>query len=106
MVVAKVEKSTVVERIRAILDRINEEMELAVPVSEETPLIGGESGLDSVAFLNMIGLIEEWLEEEYDLFIAVISPDEDFSPAGTFGSVGRLAEYLVGLIGRERKCVA
>ena len=101
--IAMVEKSRVVEGICAILAKINEEMNLGLTVSKEMPLIGGDSGIYSVGFLNMISLVQEWLEEEYQVFSSVIAPDENFDPNGTFGSVGRFADYLVQLIEMEQE---
>lgn len=101
--IAMVEKNEVVKGIWAILAKLNEEMDLALTVSAEMPLIGGESGIDSVAFLNMISLIEEWLDRKYGCYSPIIAPDENFSPTGTFGSIDRLAEHLVKLIEEERE---
>lgn len=97
------ERVRVLEGVFKILTRLSEEMDLALEVSEEMPLIGGDSGIDSVGFLNLISLVQEWLEEEYQIFVSVIAPDEHFEANGTFGSLGRFADYLVQLIAREQE---
>ena len=89
------------KEILGFLNRIKQEAGLDVEVSEDTAIIGGDSHFDSMTFLDLMGMIEDWIDERFNLFISVASEDEDFAPDGPFGNVRRLSVHLADLINRE-----
>lgn len=87
--------------ILKILEKINKEEGLGLEVSEETIIIGESSKLDSMAFLDLISAIEEWMDHTFGMFISISSDEENFEPDGPFGNAGRLADYLTEVITKE-----
>jgi acyl carrier protein len=85
--------------LHVLLDAIaqfNEELalgELLVP-SEETSLVPGSSGLDSLAFINLVTLFESLLENQMGLSLSLA---EEARTAGDdpWRSVGALADFVV-----------
>lgn len=88
--------------IIAIIDRIRSEMDLEMEITTDLVIIGESSLFDSMAFLDLIAGIEEWMDEKYELYISLAGDDEDFSPDGPFGRVDRLAQYVTDLVKKER----
>lgn len=95
-------KEEVTQSVLGFVSQLKKEMDLDIEVSEETVIIGEGSEFDSMVFLDLIGLIEDWIDVKFDLYISVASDDEDFDPDGPFGNVKRLSVYLTGLINSEK----
>ena len=70
-------------------------------VNEELVIIGESSLFDSLAFLDLVARIEEWMDETFELFVSLAGDEEDFNPDGPFGTVNSLAEYVTELVNRE-----
>jgi len=89
---------TVLKKVLGFVGKLKEETGLEIEVSEKTVIIGSGSQFDSMTFLDLVGMIEEWIDEEFDLFVSVASDDDDFEPDGPFGNVRRLSDHLTVLI--------
>lgn len=94
-------RDPIVRAIFKALEQLDGEMELGLAISENTVIVGDDSALDSMAFLNLIGMLEEWIADEHGLFVGIISEEEEFAENSPFGKVKDLADYLEKLISRE-----
>lgn len=96
-----VAKNLILQAIFKALEQLDQEMELGLSISEDTVIVGNGSALDSMAFLNLTGMLEEWISDEFGLFIGIISEEEEFNENSPFAKVKGLADYLEKLIARE-----
>src|SRR5437868_12170902 len=91
----KVTKEQLVGIIYESLEQVNEQLpcDQQIEKSLETRLIGGSAGLDSLAFVNFIALVEEKCARNYgnSLFLTTASSPE----SGLFKNVNSLADYLL-----------
>lgn len=83
------------------LNNLKEEAGLPLELDEQTIIIGEDSLFDSMAFLDLVGMLEDWIDEEFDLFIGLTDDEEDFEPDGPFGNVNNLVDHLVNLVSKE-----
>lgn len=88
------DRKVISREIQRILEKINREDGLGLEISEHTIIIGEFSRFDSLAFLDLISGLEEWIAHSLGVFISVVSEEENFDPDGPFGTAGRLADYL------------
>ncbi len=84
--------------VLGFLQKVNSESDLDLEASEATVIMGDESLFDSMKFLDFVGLIEDWIDEEFNIFLDIGSKDEDFKPEGPFANVGCLIDSLTILI--------
>lgn len=89
------------KKVLELVKTINEEANLELEASEDTVIIGEGSQFDSMTFLDLIGMIEDWIDEEFDTFVSIASDGDDFGPDGPFANVGSLIDRLTDLIREE-----
>jgi acyl carrier protein len=82
---------------RTVAERIEERLGAPEPVGPDTPLLGSESMLDSIAFVTLLLELEEQLADEgHDVELttdAALSAER--SP---FRTVGSLTDHLAGTV--------
>ncbi len=96
-----VTKEQTTEIIANIIDNIAKDLDLELTVSDDLVIIGESTVFDSMAFLDLVNGIEEWMDETFELYVSIATDDEDFRPDGPFGNVKRLAGYVAELINRK-----
>lgn len=86
--------------IYAAVDEVNleRENEPPLPKTPTTPIHGDESGLDSLSLVNLVVIVEENLEREFNTPF-ILSDDRALSAEPSpFESIGSLAGYLAQLV--------
>lgn len=90
-------RADVMDLVLAAIDEINQQLppDRGVPRSEEAPLTGPASALDSLAFLSLIVTAEERIAAAYrrpiNLAATLLELNDDQSPR----TVGELASLIV-----------
>lgn len=97
----EVTQEQVLKTILNIIDPIAAELDPTIEVNEDLVIIGDASPFDSMAFLDLMSGIEEWMDDTFFLYISLADDDEDFHPDGPFGTVQRLAAYVTDIVNRE-----
>lgn len=90
-------RNEVLALLYACLAELNEHRPAASQLSpsESTRLIGGTSGLDSLAYINLVAAIEQKIEARFQLQIMLQGPESFDSDSDPWRSVGALADYLL-----------
>jgi len=81
---------SVVEEINLLRDKKNQ-----LPLSPDLQLIGKETSLDSLGFLNLIVAIENALQNELSLPVSLSDSTELGDAEGPFQSLDNLADYIL-----------
>jgi len=79
------------------IDYLNDLNDTSVEASESEPLIGGDSELDSLDFVEMIVDIEQRLSDGYGISVSITSERAMSQHASPFKTVGTLADYVLKL---------
>jgi len=92
----ELKRGTVLESIRQSLTALNAERDPAdqIPIGEDTPLLGGESQLDSLAFVAFVADLEERLYTDTGREIVLVG-ELDATEAQPFRNVAALADRIV-----------
>ena len=87
--------------VRAAIDDVNNQNdgESKIGMSEETPLAGGDSDIDSLLLVNLFVAIEEKLEDATGKAIVIVTEDALNDGTHPFRTVGSLANYIEKLAG-------
>ncbi len=94
----ELKRPEVLDVIQKCLIALNAERgeDAQIAISEDTPLLGGESELDSLAFVSLVSDLEERLHEATGqdiVLVGELDPDGDHP----FRSVSALADRIVEL---------
>lgn len=98
---------TRLERVRQTVCRVIDELNEQLPPGErlgtspETVLVGAEGGLDSLGLVNLIALLEQRIEDDFQTSVSLIDDDLLSSASIHFASVGSTTDYLATVL-RER----
>ena len=89
-------KNRIVEIITNSIDEINEQLapKDQLEVSSDTHLFGNESKLDSLALVNLIVVIEQNIEDEFDVSITIADERAMSQKHSPFRTIGTLADYI------------
>jgi acyl carrier protein len=93
-----VNRADAVAFIQESLEALNSERESdeQIEISERTPLLGGDSKLDSLAFVSFVAELEERLLDDTDedfMLVGELGPSENHP----FRDVAALADHIVGM---------
>ena len=93
----------IVAIIYAAIDEVNSQSigELKIQKNLETQLLAKGSGLDSLAFVNLIVAVEGQLETSLGLFVVLVDEDSMSLQQNPFSTVGSLASYVEAVIARQ-----
>lgn len=69
------------------------------PITEETRLVGRGGILDSLGLVNLVVGVEEEINSRYGLTLSLADDRAMSQNRSPFGTVGRLAEYVIMLAG-------
>jgi acyl carrier protein len=93
----------IVAIIYAAIDEVNGQSigGLKIPKNLETQLLAKESGLDSLAFVNLIVAIEGQLETSLGLSVVLVDEDSMSLQENPFRTVGSLASYVEAVLAKQ-----
>jgi acyl carrier protein len=88
-------KQRVEQAVYAAIDELNEQLEEEnqIPKSPQTVLLGRAGKLDSIAFINLIVLLEEKCEEECGVLVSLSNSNPN-GGANPFETINSLIDYL------------
>lgn len=66
-------------------------------IDENTVIFGDEGILDSLSLLNVVNVLEQELEERYNVKLALTEPEEMAADRNPLQSLGGLADYILGV---------
>jgi acyl carrier protein len=92
----ELKRTDVLELIEQCLSGLNAERDHddQIPIGEDTPLLGGESQLDSLAFVSFVADLEDRLHESTRRDIVLVG-ELDASENHPFRDVSALADRIV-----------
>jgi acyl carrier protein len=81
--------------VYAAIDEINAQSggEEVVPKTPEARLLGGEHGVDSLTFVNLIVALEEQIQNRLGKPVVLVNEESMASQEHPFRTVGTLAQY-------------
>ena len=93
----------IVAIIYAAIDEVNSQSngELKIQKNLETQLLAKGSGLDSLAFVNLIVAVEGQLETSLGLSIVLVDEDSMSLQQNPFRTVGSLASYVEAVVAKQ-----
>ena len=93
-------KKKVVQIIFYAVEEINEQLpqEQQLGQSTKTVLFGKDGKLDSLALVNLIVVIEQNIEDEFDVSITLADERAMSQKHSPFRTIGTLADYIVMLL--------
>lgn len=95
---------TKVERvIFESIEEMNMGLENKIPLDKgnNTPLFGEKGVLDSLGLVNLIVVVEEKVENEFDVSVVLADERAMSQKRSPFKTIGSLADYIVVLLGEE-----
>jgi acyl carrier protein len=96
-------RDDILASIYAAIDELNSQSNegLKIQKSLETPLLAKESGLDSLAFVNLIVAVEGQLETSLGLSGVLVDEVSMSLHEHPFRNVGTLARYVEAVIAKQ-----
>ena len=93
----------IVAIIYAAIDEVNSQSIGALKIQKDldTQLLAKGSGLDSLAFVNLIVAIEGQLETSLGLSVVLVDEDSMSLQENPFRTVGSLASYVEAVLARQ-----
>ena len=94
----------VLELVYSAIDEVNGQFEsIVIEKQRETPLLGGEGGVDSVAFLNLIVAIEGLVQQKHGVTVVLVDEGGMALQEGPFRTVETLARYVERLLRQQHQ---
>ena len=84
------------------IDEVNAQSSKAAVLikSPEADLLGGNGGVDSLTFVNLIVALEERIEERLGEFVVLVDEDTLTRKDRPFRTVGALTAYVESIVNR------
>ena len=97
------DKAEVLEAIYTAINEVNEELsdDEQIAKGPNTVLVAKSGGLDSLALINLIGEVEDKIEDEFDASITLADENAMTMENSPFATIDSLAAYIVTLIEAE-----
>ena len=92
-------ENVVINTIREINEQLPQEQQLGQ--STETVLYGKNGKLDSLGLVNLLVIIEQNIEDEYDVSITIADERAMSQKHSPFRTIGSLADYIEMLLKQE-----
>ena len=98
-------ESTAVSVILSAIREYNQQVptDRRIPETPETALFGSEGHVDSLGLVNLILIVEEHLQEEYRVALALADERAMSQDRNPFGSVHSLAGYICQVMGESKR---
>lgn len=93
------ESTPVIALLSECLEELAEQsdFQVAVPITELTPLMGKSAGLDSLGLVNLIVDVEGRLLDDFDVEVTLADERAMSQKHSPFRTIGSLAEYICRL---------
>ena len=90
------EKEQILKIIYKAIEDFNEENDeqLQLEKSDNTILMGKNSQIDSLGFVNLISSIEDYIEEETDVVVTLVNEQTITLEPSPFRTVGTLIDHI------------
>ena len=90
------EKEQILKIIYKAIEDFNEENneQLQLEKSDNTILMGKNSQIDSLGFVNLISSIEDYIEEETDVVVTLVNEQTITIEPSPFRTVGTLINHI------------
>ena len=82
----------IIESVKEINEQLPQEQQLGL--SSKTPLIGSNGKLDSLGLINLLLVIEQKIEDEFDVSITISEEKAMSQKRSPFRTIGTLADYI------------
>jgi acyl carrier protein len=93
-----------VDRVRQtvfkVLDELNEQLPAGqhLAKADTTALVGESGGLDSLGLVNLVALVEQHMEADFQTSIILIDDDVMSEASTHFADVASLTRYLASIL--------
>lgn len=93
-------KETILSLVLEAISEVNETSQIKIDTSliELTPLLSGKSRIDSITLVNLVVIIEEKIELEFDKFITIADEKAFSQKVSPFINVKSLVDYIFILL--------
>jgi len=94
-------RNEVVTLIAEAVKELNEELqyESLERVSEETPLFGGDDGIDSLSLVRLVLDVEQRIDARFDKAVSLADERAMSARRSPYRSVGALADFVIDKMG-------
>lgn len=96
-------KEKVFEIISAAIEELNEELEYEEleNVTAETPIFGGETGIDSLSLVSLVVEVEGNVNEAFDSNVTLADEKAMSSRNSPYRNVASFTEFVVARLGED-----
>ena len=93
-------RQEILRLVYAAIDEVNAQTVNGAPVekSRETALLGGDQGMDSLTFVNLIVALEEQIQTHLGQSVVLVDENSMSLQQQPFRTVGTLAQYVESLV--------
>lgn len=98
-------RQEIIDLVMSVVNELNDELEAKIPVEEqgiEAPLYGRGGVLDSLGIVSLTVAVEQGMEDELDVTIALADDKAMSQKNSPFRTVRSLVDYVESLIQGER----
>jgi acyl carrier protein len=90
--------------VYSAIDEVNAQSagEALIAKTPDARLLGGERGLDSLTFVNLVVAIEEQIQNELGKSVVLVDEDSMALQEHPFRTVGTLADYVGKVIAKQQ----
>ena len=85
-------RNLIIESVKEINEQLPQEQQLGL--SSKTPLVGSNGKLDSLGLINLLIIIEQNIEDEFDVSITITDEKSMSQKRSPFRTIGTLADYI------------
>ena len=93
-------RDDILQLVYAAIDEVNAQTASGAPLakSPETSLLGGDEGMDSLTFVNLIVALEEQIQSTLGESVILVDENSMSMQDQPFRTVGTLARYVESLV--------
>ena len=93
-------REEILRLVYAAIDEVNAQTVTGVPLEKslETSLLGGDEGMDSLTFVNLIVAMEEQIQSTLGKSVVLVNEDSMSLQEQPFRTIGTLASYVQTLV--------
>jgi acyl carrier protein len=95
-------RDDILQLVYAAIDDVNAQSVEGAPVvkSLDTALLGGDAGMDSLTFVNLIVALEEQIQSHLGRSVVLVDESSMSIQDQPFKTVGTLVQYVESLVAR------
>ena len=95
--------TNITELVYRAIDEVNEQASNGVSIQKtpDAPLLGGDHGVDSLMFVNLVVAIEDQIQRNLSKSVVLVDEDTMTLQEHPFRTVGTLVHYVETVIGRN-----